>query len=245
MGVSASEGGVGLSWDALNHHIYLGWTAQGHRLDQDALPAAFQSLQIPYLYWPAYQLAMLGVGPVQAVAVLSALHALAVPPVWMVARTLIPGPALDAMAMRVMAVMLAFLSSVILSLTDNTANDLLAAIPLLWAVALAMRANEPGLSTGIRQRRVLVSGLLAGVATTLKFSNGPMVLLMPLLWAIGQGSLRWRSGQVVRGGVATVAGFVLTYGYWGWQLWTRYGNPMYPFHDQLFASLRDMLGWMP
>lgn len=245
LAVSASEGGIGLSWDALNHHIYLGWTAQGHRLDQDALPAAFQTLQFPYLYWPAYQLAVQGAGPVQAAAVLSALHALAVPAVWMIARTLIPGGGGEAVILRALSVVLAFLSSVVLSLTDNTANDLLAAIPLVWAIALALQANDAQAAPQVRRRRVLVSGLLAGLATTFKFSNGPLALLLPLLWVMGEGSLRWRAGQVLCGGVATVAGFVLTYGYWGWQLWTRLGNPMYPFYDPLFAPVRQMIGWTP
>lgn len=243
--LSASEGGIGLSWDALNHHIYLGWTAQGHRLDQDALPAAFQSLQFPYLYWPAYQLAIHGAGPVQAAAVLSALHALAVPAVWLIARALIPGGSVEAMALRSAAVVLAFLSGVVLALTDNTANDLLAAIPLVWAIAVALQAHDPQVPSPARRRRVLVSGLLAGLATTFKFSNGPLALLLPLVWVMGEGPLRWRVAQVMRGGIATVAGFALTYGYWGWQLWTRFGNPLYPFYDPLFAPLRQLLGWTP
>lgn len=243
--VSASAGGIGLSWDALNHHIYLGWTAQGHRLDQDALAAGFQSLQFPYLYWPAYQLAIRGAGPVQAAAVLAGLHALATPAVWLVARTLIPGIGVHSTALRALSVLLAFLSSVILSLSDNTANDLLATLPLIWAIALAVEALDPHATPRIRRRWVLLSGLLAGLATTFKFSNGPLVLLLPLIWLMGHGTPRWRVAQAMVGGLATVAGFVFSYGYWGWQLWVRFGNPMYPFYDPLFAPLRQMLGWGP
>lgn len=245
LAVSASAGGIGLSWDALNHHIYLGWSAQAHRLDQDALAAGYQSLQFPYLYWPAYQLAIHGAGPVQAAAVLAALHALATPAVWMIARMLIPGAGGEVVVLRALSVLLAFLCSVILALSDNTANDLLAAIPLIWAIALAMKALEPQATPSTRRRRVLLSGLLAGLATTFKFSNGPLALLLPLFWSMGEGSPRWRAAQVVRGGLATVVGFVFTYGYWGWQLWTRLGNPMYPFYDPLFAPLRQITGWAP
>ncbi len=243
--ISASDGGMGLSWDALNHHIYLGWTAQGHRFDLDALPAAFQSLQFPYLYWPAYQLAIHGAGPVQAAAALSALHVLVVPALWGITRILIPGSGVEAVLMRVLAVVMSFMSPVILSLTDNTANDLMAAIPLVWAITVAMWANEPDVSRPDRRRYVLVSGLLAGVATTFKFSNGPMALLLPLLWIWGHGAVRWRVQQVLLGGLAAVAGFGLTYGYWGWLLWTRFGNPVYPFGESLFAPIRQWLGWPP
>ncbi len=243
LAISVSEGGMGLSWDALNHHIYLGWTAQGHRFDLDALPAAFQSLQFPYLYWPAYQLAIHGAGPVQAAAVLSALHVLVVPALCAITRILIPGPGVDAVLMRVLAVAMSFISPVILSLTDNTANDLMAAIPLVWAITFAMWANEPDVSRPTRRRHVLVSGLLAGLATTFKFSNGPIALLLPLLWMWGDGSVRWRVRQALLGGLAAAAGFALTYGYWGWLLWTRFGNPVYPFGESLFVPMRQLLGW--
>lgn len=181
--LSISEGGIGLSWDALNHHFYLGWMASGHRLDQDFLAANYQSFQFPYLYWPAYQLAVHGAGPMQAAVVLSGLHALAAPAVWLIARTLLPGATAEAAALRTLAVMLAFLSPVVLSLTDNTANDLMAATPLVWAVALATRALEPSAAPAVRTRHVILSGLLAGMATAFKLSNGPLALLVPLLWA--------------------------------------------------------------
>ena len=51
-------------------------------------------------------------------------------------------------AMRLLAVALAFMSGVILSLFDSTSNDLMAAVPLVWALALAMepwtRPGRPG-----------------------------------------------------------------------------------------------------
>ena len=245
LAISASEGGIGLSWDALNHHIYLGWTAEGHRLDQDVLPASLQSLQFPYLYWPAYKLAKHGVGPIGAAAVLCAIHALAVPPLWAIARVLIQGPRAEEVILRALAVAMAFLSPVILALTDNTANDLMAATPLVWAIALALWANDAEASHPARRRHVLASGFLAGVATTFKFSNGPFALLLPLLWVMGAGPARWRAQQVMLGGIATIAGFTLTYGYWGWLLWTRFGNPLYPFYDSLFVPLRQLFGWAP
>ena len=53
-------GHIGLSWDALNHHIYLGWTAEQPRFDRDYLAALYQGYLFPYLYWPAYKLAVGG-----------------------------------------------------------------------------------------------------------------------------------------------------------------------------------------
>jgi hypothetical protein len=44
------------------------------------------------------------------------------------------------------------------------------------------------------------------------------------------------------GCLCVVAGFSLAYGYWGWQLWSHFGNPIHPFYDNLFEPLRSALG---
>ena len=85
-------GAIGISWDALNHHIYLGWTAEQPRFDRDFLAASYQAFQFPYLYWPVYKLAAAGLSGAAAGVVLASLHAVAVPAVWLIARSCIPGP---------------------------------------------------------------------------------------------------------------------------------------------------------
>ena len=55
--IPLSLGEIGISWDALNHHIYLGWTAEHPRFDKDFVAAGYQAYQFPYLYWPVYKLA--------------------------------------------------------------------------------------------------------------------------------------------------------------------------------------------
>lgn len=242
---SLSKGGMGLSWDALNHHIYLGWTADAHRFDRDFMAAGSQSYQFPYLYWPAYQLAIHGVGPRGAAVALATLQLLAVPPVWLLARVCIPGEGLADVAMRFMAVTLAFLSGAVLSMFDNTANDLLAAIPLLWALALAAQALPPGTPGTAVRWRLLASGFLAGVSVAFKLSNGPIAVVLPLLWCMAEGALSTRVRRVLVAGLFTLAGFALTYGYWGWLLWSRFGNPFFTIYDGVLAALGRVLGLRP
>ena len=81
------QGEIGLSWDALNHHIYLGWTAERQRFGHDFLAAGYQSMQFPFLYWPVYKLAAAGWTGAWAGSVLATIHVVSVPPVWMIART--------------------------------------------------------------------------------------------------------------------------------------------------------------
>jgi hypothetical protein len=239
-------GGIGLSWDALNHHVYLGWTAEKPRFDRDFLAASYQAFQYPYLYWPFYKLYQSGLSGQWAGAILVTLNVFAVPALWMIARICVPEPGWYGVAMRWLAVWLAFFGGVVLSMFDTTANDLLAAIPFVWAVALAVQP----FSTQQRQwlsttQLVAFSGLCAGVAVAFKLSNGFVAILMPMLWCLHGPSLARRVLHVAIGSFATVVGLVLAYGSWGWELWTHFGNPIYPFYDPWFAPLRAWLGWQP
>lgn len=243
--VPVALGGIGLSWDALNHHVYLGWVADQPRFEQDFLAASYQSFQYPYLYWPFFKLFQSGMSGIAAGVILVSLNLLAVPPLWMLARAGVPEASWYGLAMRWLAVALAFLSGVVLSLFDSTSNDLLAAIPLVWAVALAVDAAHCRPTSGGSVAFVAISGVFAGAAVAFKLSNGPLSLLLPLLWTLHGASLGQRLASVALGGVSTLVGFALFYWSWGAQLWIHYGNPVYPFYDHWFAALRSWLEWHP
>jgi hypothetical protein len=238
-------GGMGISWDALNHHFYLGWTAERSRFDRDLLAASYQVFQFPYLYWPAYKLASLGFSGVSAGVVLASLHATAAPALWLIARSCMPGSTVVDAVMRALAVVLGFLSIVVLSLFDSTSNDLLAAIPLLWAVATALLGVDGSRTARGRLAWVAVSGVLTGLAVAAKLSNGPLAVVGPVLWVLAGVGWSARARAVALGCAAAAASFLLSYGHWGWQLWLHVGNPVYPFGDAYFDLLRRWVGWHP
>lgn len=240
-------GRVGLSWDALNHHIYLGWVADSPRFDKDFAAASTQAYTNPYLYWPVYKLAISGFSGQAAGMALATLHLATVPPVWMIAKVLIPAQGVYAVAMRVAAVLLAFMSAVPLKMLESTGNDLLAAAPFLWAVALAFQAIAPPAPVPPSRitRTAVIAGLLTGLAVTFKLSHGPLAVLLPLLFVFCDGPGRARARWVVLCALAIVIGYVVTNGYWGYQLWLQFGNPVYPFYDGYFQLWRNDAGVQP
>jgi len=244
--IPISLGQIGISWDMLNHHIYLGWTAEHRRFDRDFAAASYQAYQYPYLYWPVYKLATGGASGMTAGIVLALLQLVSVPPVWLLARACIPGRQWFDLVMRALAVVLAFSSSVVLSLFSSTANDLLAAAPLVWAMALAFLPMDPNRPRWLSiNKALLLSGCFAGISVAFKLSNAPLAILLPLIWLQYGGSARVRGVRLLWSGLAAVIGYAVAYGYWGWQLWVHFGNPIYPFYDGLFAPARAFLEWHP
>ena len=230
-------GGVGLSWDAINHHIYLGWIADRTRFDLDFWAAATQSFQYPYLYWPAYKLYSVGADAIEAGIVLAAIQCACVPAVWMLARVCVPEYSWFGTSMRAIAMAMAFASSVVLSMFNTTANDLLSAIPMLWGIALASMIFK--IDDKKNQKifwRYFLAGAFCGVSVAFKLSNGPFAVLVPLLFL-----LKREGGRVNFVGpfvtyVAVLVGFGLAYAPWGWPLATRFGNPVFPMFTSLFTG---------
>ena len=202
------------SWDAINHHIYLGLIAQSPRWDLDLLAANSQGFQYPYLYWPVYWLST----------------SLLLPPVWLASLYLMVGPetAGQAMFQRVAACALAGSSIVVMAAVGTTSNDPMTAVPLLWAVALM--AKE-----GAGDGRAAGAAALWGVSTAFKWSNG---LAMPLLlfwwWQARRPNLTVRRGLLMAAGA--MGGFTVAYLPWGLQLWRVKGNPFYPLFGSLFGA---------
>lgn len=217
------NGHLGWSWDAINHQVYLGMAAEHPRWHLDVLAASGQSYQYPYLYWPVYRMALLDApGAWVAAAWAAAQAAFVTPPIWLAAYRLLPQElgALEAVAERVAACVLAVMSIVLWASLQTTANDLLAAAPLLWAVAIALKPVAS-------DRRLLAMGAMFGVSVAFKLSN---VIFMPLLllWSFETRApyLSPRRGLFLWSGAAV--GFLAAYAPWGLQLWVHMGHPLYP-----------------
>lgn len=229
--IPLSSGYFAWSWDALNHHIYLGMTAENPRWDLDVIPASSQTYQYPYLYWPAYRLSLLSGSGAWLGALWSAFQAvMLLLPVWWISLRLLPpeAGAWQPAVHRAAACALAFMNAVVLIGLETTASDVLAAVPLLWAVAL-------GLAPRATQSQAWLVSALWGLSVACKLSNG---LFLPLLffwwWQREAPYLRWQRGAALAGGACL--GFGLPYAPWGLALWRLTGNPFHPFLGQFFGA---------
>jgi hypothetical protein len=227
--VAIAPGHWGWSWDALNHHVYLGHIASTQRWHLDVMAANVQTLQYPYLYWPVAQLAQSPLDGAHAAALWgAALVVMLVPPLWAISWRLLPSQGHPAQAVfeRCAATLLGLSSMVVIASLSTTANDPLATVPLLWAIAF-MAAPQAS------DRLAAFAAALWGVSVAFKLSN---VLALPLLlvWWWRGGIRPLPLGRGWRIALGATLGYSLAYAPWGWQLWAWSGNPFYPFLDGFF-----------
>ena len=226
-----SQGQFFWSWDALNHHVYLGLVAEQPRWELDVIPASFQSYQYPYLYWPIYRLSLWPISGAALGAIWAALQAgMLLPPLWLISVRLLPdeGPAWQGVLWRALGCALGAMSLIVIAGLESTANDLLAAVPLLWAIAVGLQ-DKP------TQRQAFVAAALWGVATAFKWSNGLALPWLLLWWWVSQRpQWPWRRGLALSLGAVT--GFAVAYAPWGLQLWRVTGNPFYPMFTSVFGG---------
>lgn len=238
--------GLGLSWDTLNHHVYLGWVANGARFDKDYFAAASQSYQFPYLNWPLYLLIKSGVSGQFAGVVWAIMHAMVSIPLWMIAYRLMPGITWHDAIARLLAVTFGVGNILVLRAPETTGNDVLSALPWLVAVVVGLGPVNGRTQDGEITKaswRAFWCGVLGGVAVAFKLSNAIVAIFLPLLCVVLGNTVSSRVRYVICCGVGAGVGFVTLYSWWGWQLWSEFGNPIYPFADSLFDTVRRVMRW--
>jgi hypothetical protein len=224
-GVAACWLGQDVSGDLRSYHFYNGYALLTGRLDRDVAGAALGSYFNPMMdafhYWGMTHLPARLFG-----FLLGAIHGFDPAFVYLIARRLraARGPALA-------AGLLAGIGPTAVLVLGTASGDSLATLPALAALWLVLATVE---SPAIRPRwhALLVAGLLSGAATGGKLTMAPYSLALTaavLMATPGAASI----ASFLAG---SAAGYLLIAGYWSAQLWFRFGNPLFPFANQLFHS---------
>lgn len=227
-GTSSVLAGQDVSFDQLHYHYYLGWSLLAGRLDQDIAAAGIGTFLNPLIHALTY-LGITHLPPRLFGFLLGAVHGLNVFLVYRIASRVLEGVRWQR-PLAALSAAAAFRGPGAVSLLGTTFGDNLVSIPALLALQLLLGVT--GLPS---RRRVVAAGLLAGGAAGLKLTYG--LFLAPLGLVVLLMSLRrggWRPPLAFAG--AAFVGVLLTGGYWGFQLWTRLGNPVFPLANNLFHS---------
>lgn len=220
--------GQDLSWDVLNHHIYLPFSLLSGRFATDLFAAGPQSYQNPIGYVPFYALVTSGL-PDWGVGVgLAVVHGLVALPLHSITEA-IWGEGTETRTWRLLAVATAWGSPVFLLVAGTSSTDALATVLLLWPLATV-------LSRSASRSAWATAGVALGIAVAIKPTNGifALALLPPLGMRLAAGQLRWSQAGTL--GVATTVSALLLAGPWSWWLWQTFGNPVFPLFNEVFKS---------
>jgi len=222
--LAAAIAGPDASWDLRNYHLYNGYAWLNGRIGTDLDPAQMQTFLCPLLDI-AYVLLLQAFNhmPRLLAAALAVPQAIAAVLVLVLARRLLP-------PWQAFAAALIGVTGVAgLSTIGTAMSEMAPAACILGAALLLIRADaaEPS------EQACLAAGLLAGLAVGLKLTFGPYALGLMAMTAIAPGRrvrrLLWFAvGALVGGGVCD--------GFWWWNLWSRFGDPVFPFFNDLFRS---------
>lgn len=222
------------NWDLQNYHLYNAWAFLHDRHGLDFAPAQLQSFYSPYLDLPFYALFAMGTPP-RVIA-----FALAIPTgiAWyLFARivTVLFGdlPQPERSRATVTAIAIGVTAPMAVSLIGLTTNDWYIAAFALGAVWLLVRDGDPLAAPPLV---LLAAGALVGAGAGLKLTASiyGVGLVAAVLATKGPARARFRAAILVAAGGAVA--FAATAGPWLWTMYTRFGNPLFPYFNDVFRS---------
>jgi hypothetical protein len=231
-GFAAVLQGQDANLDLYRYRFYIGYAFVHGRLDLDLAPAALGTYLNPVLDAFHY-LGIAHLPPRVFGFLMGSFQGLNAVVVLLLARCLLPVDR-GSRLLGLLAALLAASGPTARSLLGTTLGDTTVSVPALLALLLLVRGQaSPNRGSALY---LMGAGFLGGAAMGLKLTMAPALVALASLVLLGLVTMR----IPMRAALAALAGSVLGYltvaGYWCWQLWERFGNPIFPFANQIFRS---------
>ena len=220
--------GIDTNWDTRNYHLYNPHAWLSERV-ADVAPAQLQTWHNPLLDLPFYLLTVSGVDPRWSSLWLT------LPTIATIYFLLRMQPLLSAtpptrVAQAVLAV-LALTGAASHATIGTSMNDAFVGAGILCSLWLVLGVQD---ETETRWRWLL-AGLVAGLTCGLKLSASFYCIALAVC-ALAGGDVWQKIRQLFFLAVGGVAGFALSYGWWGWRMWSLHRNPFFPYYNHIFKS---------
>jgi hypothetical protein len=237
-GVASVLLGQDNNWDLRNYHYYNPYAFLGDRLGFDFAPAQRQTYLNPIPDLPFYlgathlppRLFGFLMGGIQGFG-FGLLFAICLT----VFRGLAPGARLG---MSALCAALGIYAPVFAGELGASQNDTLVGLFVLGSIALAVRvlADHGTLAPHESRTRLVAASVLLGIGTGLKPTLMLHVPALVVALCLAEATWRRRATVLAVGSVAFLAGFLAANGYWMVRLWQEFGNPFFPFYNDIFQS---------
>ena len=236
-GLLALSLGQDSNWDLRNYHWYNPYAFLAGRHQFDIAVAQGPTYYNPLPDLPAFLLAQQLSARATAFAI-GALQAFNLFLLYLVGcRTLAVQAAWPRAALALGTALLGTTGSIFVSEVGTTLQDTLLSLPLLLGLLLilhrdaVLRADPGWIATA------LLAGFLAGLSMGLKTTSAvwALGLCLAFLAVPGLGALA-RLHRAFLFGIGALAGAAVSGGWWFFHVWKLFGNPVFPYFNNLFRS---------
>lgn len=229
--------GQDTSWDVRNYHYYSGFAFLHKPLNYDFAPAQIQSFFNPLLHVLSYLL-LAYLPSMAAAALLGAVQGVNFYLLFRIARTLLWdwSPA-SRFWLSFCSAAAGCCGAAFIAELGTTFGDSIISIPVLAGLLMLLRRFQPDANAGRPSSHTFgIAGAVFGVAFGLKLTTSIYVaaIILALLLFGPASSRRIRAGLLFI--VWMALGFAAAYGLWGWNLYSEYGNPVFPYWNAVFRS---------
>lgn len=242
----AIQGGS-VTWDAFNHHIYLGRQAiHGSRLLYDHFAVGGMSCQYPLGYAPLAGLLDAGWSGTAIFQALTFLAALCIPACWLIIWTIIPSGGKLALSIRIAGIALAMSGVLWWKLLTQTSNDTLGMTLAMWSIALSMLCIDGEYWTAHPRLRLVacaIAGAFSGLGLVVKLTQMTALLAAFSILFFVKTNHTKRLQLMISFGLTAAAVTLITGWSWGYDSWKACGSPIYPFMLDFFR--KTIPGEMP
>mgnify|MGYP005968549997 CR=1 FL=1 len=220
-------------FDFFNYHYYNVWAFFNNRANIDVVPAFINTFFSPFADIPMYWLInALNDNPVIFSTIMAAPYGFMLFIVYKTAALFFSPDDRDGRIKIIMVLLLCVCSTNTASQISTTTNDLTLSVFVLTAVYLLLK----DILCSRRQKTYPAAGFLLGAVSGLKLTFCPYAAAAGITLCLFYKQLKSPLKTIFLFSAAVTAGFLITYGYWGWTLWKNYQNPFFPFFNSVFHS---------
>jgi uncharacterized membrane protein len=223
------------SWDLQNYHLYNGFAAFHRRKGLDIAPAQLQTTLFYGLDAVYYQIfTSLNDRPPLINLLLSIPYSTAALAIFLIARLFASNRFLWPVPISAAAAVFGLTGAATFATFATTQSELVPGLPLLIALAAWLALEK---AQGNTIWTALGVGGLAGISVGLKLTEAPLFLGMSLAMAARRTSgQRSALREALAFSFAGFAVFVAVDGAWLWGNAKAYGNPIFPYMNNVFHS---------
>jgi hypothetical protein len=224
-------------WDLRYYHLYAPWAYLHHRYLYDVGPAQEQGFLNPTADFLFYGMIMspLNAAPRFVALIMGTLHGLnAAFGLAIACRVIAPPEPRERITLQATAWLMGVSGAGFVGLIGTASNDLTTSLFVLGSLYGLLRAAEP--SEASRSWPAFAwPGLLGGLGIGLKFTSAPFVPGLALA-ALMVSVMRRTAGGFFAYTAAATLGFLAVAGHHMLVLWLDFGNPTFPYLNQIFHS---------